>query len=526
MMMADVQIRILAEVAKANSQLKSLDDRMKSMNATSATLSKGFSTVGIALAGIVSAGYTARKMWDATAGSVIAYNKTILDSAMATGNSTEEFSRIVEVAGDFGIAIGDVTRVLEFMTKKGITPTIDNLAAFMDQMNAIEDPSRRAAEISKVMGRNWAILDPVMQAGGAAFRSATGAVQAGIVVTQKEAEETEQLRMEIETLTDSWTSYKNTVGLAVVGAINDEIEAGDRQSDSIDYRQRAYQDLVARGIQPTTASISRLAAEMKRADTAAAEGARNIELLAVAGRNLPTEFHGMLRDFHVAAAVDLTIANPESFREAVMGIVTQRAETTATAGAEAAADWIAGWMAENPGKTVTEAFQAYLDDFNASLASTQDNLSVGILGGLLDAGIEAAAIPVKAGDVSAWAAAKKLANTFSVELANAGDNAWDIVRAIQAINDAGGVPNIGGDGGGDGERPGGESEFQHGADFVVPPGFPNDSFPMRVSSGERVVVIPQNTQNNSRSFTFNTTVNDSAGGMGLLERMKQDVRRL
>lgn len=29
-----------------------------------------------------------------------------------------------------------------------------------------------------------------------------------------------------------------------------------------------------------------------------------------------------------------------------------------------------------------------------------------------------------------------------------------------------------------------------GADFVVPPGFPNDSFPMRVQSGEHVVVTP------------------------------------
>ena len=32
---------------------------------------------------------------------------------------------------------------------------------------------------------------------------------------------------------------------------------------------------------------------------------------------------------------------------------------------------------------------------------------------------------------------------------------------------------------------------QHGADFVVPPGFPNDTFPMRVSSGERVQVMPR-----------------------------------
>lgn len=33
--------------------------------------------------------------------------------------------------------------------------------------------------------------------------------------------------------------------------------------------------------------------------------------------------------------------------------------------------------------------------------------------------------------------------------------------------------------------------YQHGANFTVPPGYPNDSFPMRVSSGEHVQVTPQ-----------------------------------
>lgn len=45
-----------------------------------------------------------------------------------------------------------------------------------------------------------------------------------------------------------------------------------------------------------------------------------------------------------------------------------------------------------------------------------------------------------------------------------------------------------------------------GADFIVPPGFPNDSFPMRVESGEHVKVTPANQVNNN----FNMTVNSSA----------------
>jgi hypothetical protein len=35
------------------------------------------------------------------------------------------------------------------------------------------------------------------------------------------------------------------------------------------------------------------------------------------------------------------------------------------------------------------------------------------------------------------------------------------------------------------------SQFQHGADFIVPRGYPNDTFPMRVTSGEHVQVTPR-----------------------------------
>lgn len=48
----------------------------------------------------------------------------------------------------------------------------------------------------------------------------------------------------------------------------------------------------------------------------------------------------------------------------------------------------------------------------------------------------------------------------------------------------------------------------HGADFIVPPGFPNDTFPMRVQSGEHVQVTPANEVNNN-SKKSNVVVNNN-----------------
>ena len=61
---------------------------------------------------------------------------------------------------------------------------------------------------------------------------------------------------------------------------------------------------------------------------------------------------------------------------------------------------------------------------------------------------------------------------------------------------------------------------QHGGTFTVPPGYPNDSFRARFSSGERVSV-----QNDERSFFGNSTVNINNGtGMEAFEELLRSIQ--
>lgn len=81
-------------------------------------------------------------------------------------------------------------------------------------------------------------------------------------------------------------------------------------------------------------------------------------------------------------------------------------------------------------------------------------------------------------------------------------------KAIAAINE---MNRLGGPQGGGGGEPGG----QHGLDMVVPPGFPNDSYRIWATSGERVQVTPpgQSTHNERNTSTINNfyqTVNTQA----------------
>jgi hypothetical protein len=51
-------------------------------------------------------------------------------------------------------------------------------------------------------------------------------------------------------------------------------------------------------------------------------------------------------------------------------------------------------------------------------------------------------------------------------------------------------------------------KFAKGGDFIVPPGYPNDSYLMRVQSGERVIVqTPTQQMNNNSTNNSGNTIN-------------------
>lgn len=74
---------------------------------------------------------------------------------------------------------------------------------------------------------------------------------------------------------------------------------------------------------------------------------------------------------------------------------------------------------------------------------------------------------------------------------------------------------------------GNANAFAGGADFTVPPGYPNDSFPMFVQSGEHVQVTPAGQSNGGGGDTYNVTINAPGATANELYDLIQanDIRR-
>jgi hypothetical protein len=113
------------------------------------------------------------------------------------------------------------------------------------------------------------------------------------------------------------------------------------------------------------------------------------------------------------------------------------------------------------------------EELNAALGRTSDELSQ----------IEIDAMNAAAGLETLETKAKNAAGTYTMKF---------------IVNVEGNIPRV--------ENYGGGTEFQHGGDFIVPPGFPNDTYPISVTSGERVVVMTQAQQRQAATVSAGAQV--------------------
>lgn len=216
--MANVIEVVLKAVDQATDVIRGVADNTSSAGAR---MSMSFTELNsiMAIAGQVWG--TVQKVAEQTVGAVVDYNKSILDLSLSLGVTTEEASRLVQVMDDFGISQGEVEAALKMMTKNGIQPTIANLAALSDEFNSINDPVERAQRMSQLLGRNWAVLTPVLSAGGKTIKGMAAEVSGSLVVTAEAAKQTEAYRLQVDQLSDAWTAAKQTIGLAAIPVLTD-----------------------------------------------------------------------------------------------------------------------------------------------------------------------------------------------------------------------------------------------------------------------------------------------------------------
>jgi hypothetical protein len=133
---------------------------------------------GAAIAGAV-------KIVDAAITPFINYARQVKELSLALGTSSEETSRLIQLSDDYKIEVGELRGALQLAVKNGFAPSVENLANLADEMNGIQSPTERAAALSKIFGRNWAVINPLLEAGGDAIREQSAAISENLIMTDE-----------------------------------------------------------------------------------------------------------------------------------------------------------------------------------------------------------------------------------------------------------------------------------------------------------------------------------------------------
>ena len=278
-------------------------------------LTQSVKGAAIAMGAASAAIFAAKKAYDEVVGSLITYNKEILDASQSTGMAVEDLSRFVQVADDVGIGMDTVTKALEMATKRGFAPSIDSLAQLADEADAIADPTERAAMLSKIFGKNWAELNPVLALGAKRIRELAAAQKSGLTVTEAEIRQSERLRLELDELGDNWTSIKNTIGGELIPVLNQLLTAESMEAAGLAYRA----EKIALALEATSAYAKTLREDYVPAlqatgvavgDLADAEGAASVQAwLLLAAKEEMVNGQTALWEYYIQQASKLDTEN-------------------------------------------------------------------------------------------------------------------------------------------------------------------------------------------------------------------------
>ena len=523
--MTEIQITLTA-VDKASAEIRKVAASLDKKEG----LAEKAKTASIVMTGLSSAmtvanqvARTAGQIYGATVGAVIDYNKSVLDLADSVGTGTEEMSRLIQVSDDFGISQESLKTALQMMTKNGLQPTIENLAGLSDEFNGMADPVERAEKMSKLLGRNWATLTPLLKAGGSAIKTMASEVSDSLIVTEESVKASEEWRLQVDELNDTLQGVGLTIGKAIIPVLSSAAGAFTVAATATEKHIATLQEHNITMIQ-SGVTYAEYRAEMERA--------AGVMKMQIDDSGNLVDAYGRIQQATVVLT-ESQYENAEIQSEMAAGYAAMKANIEGTDAATSglndttatATDLMKGY---NTQLLYAIASQGLSEEAAIALAD-----SMGLIDDKTKLAYDATADYKTELDGSAGATAlyneririmqdllegldgKKYKTVFELQ-ADIDEELYQWYEFLDNQSKAG-------SGGG-----GGEQEFAGGGSFIVPPGYPNDSFRLgggvMAQSGERVTVDTARDSGGSKGSGGGVVVNITSMVSNPLDQLSLEQR--
>ncbi len=543
--MSDSILNIIINTIKKGGGDKEAITGLKKMSASFKGLT-GFSLGSVTAIGAVTG--AAKALGNFITSSVnewVEYGTQVDNYSRLLGISTEETSRLIQATDDLFISESTLTSSLQAATRKGIDVSIDGLKRLSEQYLALEKGGERSKFLMDTFGRSGAEMGKLMEQGAEGIQSAMDAIDDSMIVTEEAMRQMIQYKQSVDNLADSWQGFKYQVGQAVIPALDLLLRQLTKGTDAIEEHLLAIKDLedqisnwtilAALGSQKAKDKVAELQAEVDRLNEEFYGSADAADQYNDALITLSDEYTNI-----ISLASKLQSGNEKLL--------------------EAESD-LAEYIKKNPldTKGIEERTQA-VEDLKVEQQKMVDQWMVDIFQKMLMADGELSQAEmdfllqyqVDTGLISEENA--KRAQSYYDQALRIMEANGLITKSINSIPTSHtltfttkyvthGTPTTGGGAIGigtldDGENKRGPSgangknnqrmEFANGVDFVVPPGYPNDSFgPLWVESGERVQVTPagQGSGGNTITIQVNGAGDPDLVANKIMQRLKlQGIR--
>lgn len=206
----------------------------------------GLANLTMVAGAVVAAWYTIDKVLDATVGKFYEYatGVDVFHSALST--TTEEASKLIQVADDFGISSDEMQTAMFRAVKEGMEPTIEGLAGMADEYNALATPQEKADFLVKNFGKSSQDLTLMLAEGGQALRDRAGAIEDSLVLDEAAIKKANDYRDAQDGLHDSIDAIKIAIGqelIPVITSVVTQLNDGATKTDLFKQAQKLGLDV-------------------------------------------------------------------------------------------------------------------------------------------------------------------------------------------------------------------------------------------------------------------------------------------
>lgn len=206
------------------------------------------------------------------------YGEAVRDQMLISGQSAEASSRFLQVLDDYQLSAEDAKAATKALTREGLAPTVETVAELSRQYLELNTAQEKNAFAQKNLGRAGVEWLNLLEKGPDAIMAMNDAVSESLVWTEENVRATEEYRLMVDQLHDTWQGYEMFIGTRAIPVVNDLMEAHmegsvaikeqttwwDKQVVAVQESIEAWKDLLGltaeEGI-PTETELNELLAE-------------------------------------------------------------------------------------------------------------------------------------------------------------------------------------------------------------------------------------------------------------------------